>query len=132
VAGIAGEWVPLATLVRLPRLSGVSCSADPDSGCSLTGANLFLLDAVAVDADFTRATQVPDGFTAPALRIPHPQQGRLYLKLRDEPGVVNVANVNVKTTPAESTDPPSPGPQHLSVAPIDAHDRTASGVGSAH
>jgi hypothetical protein len=112
--GVGGDWVPLVTLVRLPKLNGVYCTADQDAGCSLTGADLFLLDSVAVDAEFNRATHVPDGFTAAALRIPHPLQGRLYLKLRDDPGVVNVANVNVKTTPAESTDPPSPGPEHLS------------------
>jgi len=117
VEGVGGEWVPLVTLVRLPKLSGVYCTATPDLGCSLTGADLFLLESVAVDADFTHVTHVPDGFTAPALRIPHPQQGRLYLKLRDDPGVINVANVNVKTTPAESTDPPSPGPEHLSARP---------------
>jgi hypothetical protein len=117
VEGVGGEWVPLVTLVRLPKLSGVYCTAAPDLGCSLTGADLFLLESVAVDADFTHVTHVPDGFTAPALRIPHPQQGRLYLKLRDDPGVINVANVNVKTTPAESTDPPSPGPEHLSARP---------------
>jgi hypothetical protein len=114
-AGVGGEWVPLVTLVRLPKLSGVYCTPDPDVACSLTGADLFLVDSVAVDADFMRVTHVPDGFTAAALHIPHPQQGRLYLKLRDDPGVVNVANVNVKTTPAESTDPPSPGPEHLSL-----------------
>jgi hypothetical protein len=117
VQGAGGEWVPLVTLVRLPKLSGVYCTADPDVGCSLTGADLFLLDSVSVDADFTRATRVPDGYTAAALRIAHPLQGRLYVKLRDDPGVVNVANVNVKTAPAESTAPPSPGPEHLSARP---------------
>ena len=69
------------------------------------------------DADFAGATQVPDGFTAAVLRIPHPHHGRLYVKLRDDPAVINVANVNVKTTPEESTDPPAPGPEHLSARP---------------
>jgi hypothetical protein len=117
VQGVGGEWIPLVTLVRLPKLSGVYCTADPGVGCALTGADLFLLDSVSVDADFAGATQVPDGFTAAVLRIPHPHQGKLYVKLRDDPAVVNVANVNVKTTPAESTDPPSPGPEHLSARP---------------
>jgi len=114
VAGVGGEWVPLVTLVRLPKLSAVYCTPDPELGCSLTGADLFLLDSVSVDPEFTRVTHVPDGFTAAALRIPHPQQGRLYLKLRDDPGTVNMANLNVRTTPAESTEPPSPGPERLS------------------
>jgi hypothetical protein len=117
VAGVPGEWVPLVTLVRLPKLSGALCTSDPERGCLLTGADLFLLDSVSVDADFTRATSIPDGFTAGALRIPHPMQGRLYLKLRDDPASINVANLNVKTTPAESTEPPSPGPERMSVGP---------------
>ena len=115
VAGVPGEWVPLVTLVRLPKLSGALCTSDPERGCLLTGADLFLLDSVSVDADFKRATSIPDGFTAGALRIPHPLQGKLYVKLRDDPESVNVANLNVKTTPAESTEPPAP--ERLSVGP---------------
>ncbi len=115
VAGVAGEWIPLVTLVRLPRLSAVTCPADPDKACSLTGADLFLIDSVSVDADFSQATSVPDGFTGASVRIPRPAQGKLYLKLRDDPASIDVANVNVRTTPAESTDPPSPGPERLSV-----------------
>ena len=36
------------------------------------------------------------GFLAPQ-HIPHPLQGKLYVKLRDDPEVVNVALLNVKT-----------------------------------
>ena len=111
VQGVAGEWAPLATLVRLPKLAGVDCPAQPEAACSLIGSDLFLLDSVSADADFARATQVPDGFTEPVLRIPHPQQGRLYVKLRDDPAVVNVAMVDVKTPPpagARDSEPPTP------------------------
>jgi len=117
VAGVGSDWIPLVTLVRLPKLSTVYCTADPQVGCSLTGADLFLLDSVSIDPEFTRVTHVPDGFTAAALRIPHPLQGRLYLKLRDDPGTVNMANLNVKVTPVESGEPPSPGPERLSARP---------------
>ncbi|HVN46771.1 MAG TPA: hypothetical protein VMT66_16195 [Steroidobacteraceae bacterium] len=114
VDGVAGDWVPLVTLVRLPRFAGVDCTADVDAPCSLKGADLFLLDSVAIDADFTHVTHVPDGFTAGTLRIPRPQQGKLYVKLRDDPAVVNVALVDVKAPPA-ATDgmEASPGPVHL-------------------
>jgi hypothetical protein len=97
VQGVAGEWAALGTLVRLPKLAGVDCPAQPEAACSLIGSELFLLDSVSADADFARSTQVPDGFTEPVLRIPHPQQGRLYVKLRDDPAVVNVAMLDVKT-----------------------------------
>jgi hypothetical protein len=115
VQGVAGEWIPIATLVRLPKLAGVDCPAQPEAACSLTGSDLFLLDSVSADADFAHATQVPDGFTAPALRIPHPQQGRLYLKLRDDPAVVNVAMLDVRTPPPPAAQESQP---HTSVAEV--------------
>jgi hypothetical protein len=110
VAGVAGEWVPLATLVRLPKFTGIDCAGEePDSACSLTGLDLFLLDSVSVDADFTRTTHVPDGFTGPMLQIPRPLQGKLYVKLRDDPAIVNVAVLSVKTPPSSaSSGPPAP------------------------
>jgi len=109
VAGVTGEWTPLATLVRLPKLAVVDCPVEPDVACSLSGSDLFLLDSVSIDADFTRATRVPDGFTAAVLRIPHPTQGRLYVKLRDDPAVINVAVLDVKTPPSAYAEgmPPS-------------------------
>jgi hypothetical protein len=115
VEGVAGEWTPLAKLVRLPKFTGVDCPAEPDGACLLSGKDLFLVDSVSVDANFTRVTHVPDGFTAPVLRIAHPLQGRLYVKLRDDPDIVSVAVLNVKTAPPASAEatPPSPGPEHL-------------------
>jgi hypothetical protein len=108
VGGVAGEWVPLATLVRLPKVTEVDCAGDPDAGCSLTGLDLFLLDSVSVDADFTRVTHVPDGFTGRTLQIPRPLQGRLYVKLRDDPAIVNVAVLSVKMLPSASSESPGP------------------------
>jgi hypothetical protein len=117
VQGVAGEWAPLATLVRLPRVTGVICPADPDASCSLTGTNLFLLDSVSGDAAFARAMRVPDGFTEPVLPIPHPSQGRLFVKLRDDPAVINIAMLDVTTQPAASTEAASPGPEPLTGRP---------------
>lgn len=103
VDGVAGSWTPLATLVRLPKLDGVDCAAEPDDGCSLNGTDLFLLDSVSVDADFARVTHVPDGFTQPALRIARPLQGKLYLKLRDDPAVVNLTVLKETMPPSAAT-----------------------------
>jgi len=113
VEGVAGAWTPLATLVRLPKFTGVDCPAEPDSACLLSGRDLFLVDSVSVDADFARATRVPDGFTAPALHIAHPLQGRLYVKLRDDPATVSVVVLNVKTAPPAAAEaaPPAPAPE---------------------
>jgi hypothetical protein len=119
VAGVAGGWTSLATLVRLPKLAGVDCPAEPDVACSLSGSDLFLLDSVSIDADFARATRVPDGFTAPVLHIPHPLQGKLYVKLRDDPAVINIAVLDVKTPPSASSGgmTPSAGASASATAP---------------
>jgi hypothetical protein len=84
----AGDWQPLATLVRVPTLRGLKCEG-PERPCELSGADLFLLDSVASDPSFSHAVKMPEGFPGYALSVPHPVGGRLYLRLRDDPGVVN-------------------------------------------
>jgi len=60
----------------------------------LEGAGLFLLDSVSSDAAFTHPVQVPDGFPGSELSVPHPEgSGGLYIKLRDDPAVVNVVTL---------------------------------------
>jgi hypothetical protein len=113
VDGVAGKWIPLAILVRRPRFTGVVCPVEQDVECSLTGVDLYLLDSVSTDANFARVTHVPDGFTESVLRILHPMEGKLYVKLRDDPAVINRAVLSVRTPPLASTGPPSPGPEHL-------------------
>jgi hypothetical protein len=113
VEGTAGDWIPLATLVRVPRVVAVDCPADPAAACAMSGSNLFLLDSVSADPDFTRPIRVPDGFTDGVLSIPHPAQGKVYVKLRDDPAVIHVAVVNVKSAIAPTTmtvtaPPPEP------------------------
>ncbi len=82
---IKGDWSPLATLVRLPRIDGGGCEA---GGCWIEGRDLFLIDRVAATADMAGAISVPAGFTAARLTVPEPKDGMLYLALRDAPGVV--------------------------------------------
>src|SRR5258708_2488974 len=59
--GVVGDWQPLANLVRLPMLKELKCPATPELACKLSGSNLFLIDSVSSDAEFTRPVKVPDG-----------------------------------------------------------------------
>ena len=70
---VAGDWRPLATLVRLPQLRAVTCAA---TTCTLSGNGLFLLRSVG-------GVAVPDGFTGAS--IDFPRAGQAVLALRDDP-----------------------------------------------
>lgn len=89
--GHKGDWLPLATLVRLPNLKDVRCPDSPDKQCRLSGANLFLLESVASDPQFAHNVPVPAGFADSTLSVPRPNGTLLYIKLRDEPGLANTA-----------------------------------------
>lgn len=89
IDGVASDWLPLATLVRLPTLDDLACPAKSAQPCKLSGADLFLIDSISVDPAFGRSTQVPDGFPGNSLSIPHPTARRLYVKLHDDPSVVD-------------------------------------------
>lgn len=102
--GVAGDWQPLTTLVRLPVLSDLKCPATPELACKLSGANLYLVDAIATDAQFERPTQVPDGFPGSSLPIPHPKGDRLYVRLRDNPSVIHIADVSVQQLPLSADE----------------------------
>jgi hypothetical protein len=97
--GVAGAWQPLATLVRLPKLRELVCPATPELACKLSGSNLFLVDSISTDARFAHPVPVPDGFPGYALPVPHPKHGELFVKLRDDPAVVNLASVRTRELP---------------------------------
>ena len=97
--GVTGAWQPLATLVRLPKLRELVCPATPELACKLSGSNLFLVDSISTDADFVHPVQVPDGFPGYALPVPHPKDGQLFVKLRDDPDVINLASVDTRELP---------------------------------
>jgi hypothetical protein len=103
--GVAGDWRPLATLVRLPVLKSLECPATLEVDCKLSGVNLFLLDSVSGDPQFTQPVQVPDGFPGRALPVPRPTEGQLYVKLRDDPSVISVAVLDVRPPPSEVQQP---------------------------
>jgi hypothetical protein len=107
--GVSGAWQPLATLVRLPRLRTLVCPATAKLACKLSGADLFLLEAIAQDPAFRHAVQVPDGFPGYALPVPHPKDGKLYVKLRDDPAVINIASVAERQLPPPPALPATAG-----------------------
>ncbi len=135
--GIAGDWQPLATLVRLPVLKDLVCPPSADAGCKLSGVDLFLIDSLSGDAQFDHAVQVPDGFPGFSLLVPRPSNGQLYVKLRDDPSVINPAVLvaqqvpvadgavparsesPLRVEPAHNAKPPlaAPAPQSMNAAP---------------
>lgn len=115
IKGVAGDWQPLATLVRLPQVKTLRC-VDAEPTCTLSGINLFLLDSVSADSQFEHPTSVPDGFTAETLPVPRPAERRLYVKLRDDPSVISVLSMKDQAAPAR-VDGRTPDPTTAGQAP---------------
>ena len=147
--GATGDWLPLGTLVRLPGFKELRCPRVLAKPCSLTGTDLFLAHSIAATPDFETPTDVPQDFTGTQLNVPHPANGVLYLKLRDDPATVQTLTLPVTLiTPAESkaaaaqmqsapatqpaTEPPAATPEAAEpVGPPSATDSTsASHAGS--
>lgn len=114
-AGVAGDWQPLAHLVRAPALGGFQCPDKADENCLLNGSDLFLIDSLSANPDFDKAVKAPDGFTGQNLPAPHPSGLRLYVKLRDDPSVINWIAL-----------PPAAPPARPSAADGEAHGRGGS------
>jgi hypothetical protein len=91
--GVAGDWRPLAVLVRLPSLGALRCPPEADRPCQLAGSGLYLIASLSADPHFSQSIQVPEGATGPTITVPHPSSGRLYLKLRDDPGSIHLATL---------------------------------------
>ena len=126
VDGVAGDWQPLATLVRLPVLKDLKCPASAELPCKLSGSDLFLVDSVSSDPRFEHAVQVPDGFPGYVLPVPHAASGLLYVKLRDDPSVVNQAALV-----AEQLPPPASPAAAASAAPAAAAAAVATAAPAA-
>jgi len=94
-AGVPGDWMPLGTLVRLPAFHELRCPHSSSKPCTLTGTNLFLVCSIAASQGFDNASEVPDDFTGAQLAVPHPVNGTLYLKLRDDPNTVQTLTLPV-------------------------------------
>lgn len=122
--GVKGDWQPLATLVRLPKLASLKCTADPAANCTLQGSSLFLVAAIAQNQQFANPVQVPDGFPGWTMPVPHPgPTGQLFVKLRDDPSVVNLVTLTPQIpAPAQSASageyrPPYVSPHRTPASP---------------
>jgi hypothetical protein len=93
--GVAGDWLALGTLVRLPGFKELHCPHSVAKLCTLSGTNLFLAASIAATSEFDNATDVPLEFTGTQLSVPHPANGTLYLKLRDDPETVQTLTLPV-------------------------------------
>jgi hypothetical protein len=126
-----GDWQPLATLVRLPELTTLQCPATPELACKLSGSNLFLVDSIAADPGFAHPLQIPDGFPGDAVPVPHPSDGELYLKLRDDPTAINVVSVHAEALAASTAPPPAPAPEAAVTAAVASASTAASATNAA-
>jgi hypothetical protein len=111
--GTAGDWMPLAILVRLPELHELHCPTDAAAPCTLTGSDLYLVDSLSTDAAFTNPIDVPEGFVGTTISLPRPPKTGFYLKLRDEPTSANTVTLPIqvqKNTPATTSAQPSSDP----------------------
>jgi hypothetical protein len=101
--GVAGDWLELGTLVRLPDFKDLRCPRALSKPCVLSGDDLFLADSFSSTADFSNAVDVPAQFTGTELPVPHAANGLLYLKLRDDPATVQTLTLPVMPLAAPSS-----------------------------
>lgn len=101
--GVTGDWLPLGTLVRLPGFKELHCQHSPAKPCQLTGSNLFLAASVGNSPDLAYSTDVPPDFTGTQLSVPHPVNGILYVRLRDDPATVQTLTLPLSPAAAPAT-----------------------------
>ena len=118
VDGVAGDWQPLGTLVRIPGFKDLRCPRFLARPCALSGSNLFLASAIAATPAFDNPTDVPADFTGTQLIVPHAAGGTLYVKLRDDPGTVQTLTMPVTPVPVQAVVPvPALAPPPETAAP---------------
>jgi hypothetical protein len=62
---------------------------------------------------------VPDGFPGYSLPVPHPAEGRLYVRLRDDPGVINLAALEIEQLPPSPDELARAAARHAAVVEDD-------------
>jgi len=98
--------------------------------CTLSGSNLFLATSIGPAADFNNSTDIPPDFTGTQLNVPHPVNGTLYVKLRDDPATVQTVTLPVTLSNvsmggmAPATQGPAPASAQPDAAPAAAPDPT--------
>jgi hypothetical protein len=108
--GVAGDWVPLGTFVRLPGFRELRCPRYLSKPCMLSGTNLFLAESFAATQSFDSPMDVPAEFTGNQVIVPHPVNGILYLKLRDDPGTIQTLTMPVMSLPLPVSEAPARKP----------------------
>jgi len=73
--------------------------------CTITGTNLFLALSLSSTPEFDNSTDVPADFTGTQLTVPHPVNGVLYLRLRDDPETVQSLSMSVLPATPSTTAP---------------------------
>lgn len=129
--GATGDWMPLGTLVRVPGFKELRCPRAAAKACSLSATNMFLAASLSTTPDFENAVDVAPEFTGTQVVIPHPTNGVVYLKLRDDPETVQTLTMPVTLAPAgfsEALAPPKAKPAGAADSPAD--DQPASGSSS--
>jgi hypothetical protein len=116
-AAPASDWLPLANIVRLPMLTQLQCPPETSQACTVTGGNLFLLQAVSISPAFDDPQPIPDGYTGNTLTVPHPAAATLFLKLRDDPANIDSAILPIPTHVHNATHAPPPPPAAPSTSP---------------
>ncbi len=118
--GTTGDWLPLATLVRLPTLTDLHCGHARQQPCTIEGTDLYLVDSFSTDQAFSAPVSVPEGFVGNSITIPHPSEAAqhttdttLYVRLRDDPTATDQVTLPVQQAPA----PNSPAPTNSTNAP---------------
>jgi len=106
--GVPGDWMPLGTLVRLPGFKELQCPHTTAKACILSGTNLFLVETVSASSDFSNPIEVPADYTAAQMAVPHPVNGTLFLKLRDDPETVQTLNMPMTLIPSAAAPAAAP------------------------
>jgi hypothetical protein len=103
-----------------------------DTACQLGGTDLYLVDSIANNRKFTQAVHVAEGFPGNTLQVPNPSDGKLYIRLRDNPSVVNAVTFAVPAPPAApATVSPAPGGPAPVVSTPNSSPAPASGPAAA-
>ncbi len=107
--GVAGDWIPLGSLIRFPQIDALHCYHAASRPCTLTGNNLFLITAIGTTPEMANAQQIAPEFAGNALTLtdlPHTDgQATLYLHLRDDPQPVQAVTLAVTLIPSPVEHP---------------------------
>jgi hypothetical protein len=129
--GATGDWMPFGTLVRVPGFKELRCPRAATKPCLLTGTNMFLASSLSATQDFENPIDIAPDFTGTQVVIPHPTNGVLYLKLRDDPVTVQTLTLTVTPAPAGFSEALAPGKSKSAATPDDSTvptvDQPASG-----